>query len=145
MKCDKGWIQTYLACKWYVQGTLAHSVNCIFKEVTTTQWAERQREDKMHGRMMPSHYFISSLALVHCLRLDCVTKRAYACLYRGMWHTRRADPAVSIDYHQKEGTGRLECEFSVQKEKAYLHISVLLDPALFHPVPLCRLPPLLSP
>lgn len=25
MKCDKGWIQTYnVACKWYVQGTVAH-------------------------------------------------------------------------------------------------------------------------
>lgn len=49
---------------------------------------------------------------------------------------------------RKRTQGRLECEFSatsIEKEKAYLHISALLDPALFHPVPLCRLPPLFSP
>lgn len=55
---------------------------------------------------------------------------------------------IWIHYHQKEEARRLECESSVistEKEKAYLHISALRDPALFHPVPLCRQPPLVSP
>lgn len=38
-------------------------VKCIFKELTDTQWAERQREGKLDDDMiMPSHYFISSIA-----------------------------------------------------------------------------------
>lgn len=53
----------------------AHWVKLIFKELTTTQWAERQIEDKLGGGMiMPSHYFISSIALIHCLWLDCEYK-----------------------------------------------------------------------
>lgn len=73
-------------------------------------------------------------------------------------HRGCADPSIWIHYLLlDEDTGwvlatvvvvvgrqQCECKILIRKEKAYLHISVLLNPALFHPVPLCRLPPLLS-
>ena len=60
-------------------------MRCIFKELTATQWAERQKEGKLdHDAIMPSHYFISAAALIHCLCSDCAS--GTACLYRGMWH-----------------------------------------------------------
>lgn len=68
--------------------------------------------------------------------MDGEPERAHACRYRG-----NTVPSVQIHYQHKEDAGGP----GAQKDEAYLHISVLLDPALFHPVPLCRLALLLSP
>lgn len=122
MKCDKGCklesnLHAIVRVSATCTGTTARWEECIFKEL--------------------DHDVMRSLAT---LLSYIVTAQRYVA---------HIAPSICIHYHQEEDTGAGGWNgnpvTSIQKEKAYLHISALLDPALFHPVPLCRLPPLLSP